>query len=248
MRNLDRINLRYPQLWKRCRLAFSPGVGPSGLILRDFSGGKRSGILSGMTAAAAWVPNGSRYSLNIAGSGSGQRVVYSDLFVSPPYTYSIWARARSLAGGGVTIGGVGYVPFGVPYAMYIDGTTIYVAGTTFFRGFTFSTALNTWYNFTCVVTSAATELYVDGRSIGSQATIGNQTFLNLGAQSDNTFNWNGQLDDFAVWDRVLTTKEIRLRSLRRCIAYEQTQRQSVMKSGVLLRRSLSARIGSRSLN
>ncbi len=236
MRHLDRTNLRYPQLWKGCRLALAPGIGPSGLILRDFSGGKRNGTLSAMTAAAAWVPNGSRYSLDIAGSGSGQRVVYSDLVVSPPYTYSIWARARSLAGGGVTIGGVGYVPFGVPYAMYIDSTTVYVAGTTFFRGFTFSTALNTWYNFTCVVTSGATEMYVDGRLIGSQATIGNQTFLNLGAQSDNTYNWNGQLDDFAVWDRVLTTKEIRLRATRRCIAYEQVQNHRASRVGNRRRR------------
>jgi len=214
----------YPELWRGCVGAWAPCLGPTGLTLRDWSSRKNNGALSGMTSSA-WVPHTGRYALSFAGAGSGNRVVYANLVTAVPYTFSIWARATSLSGGGVTVGGVGYAPFGVPYAMYVDATNIYIAGTTFFRAFSFNSVVGAWHNYTCVVTSDATRVFVNGTLIGTQATAGNQTFQNIGAQADNTFNWNGSLDDFAVWDRALSTQEIALRARRRGIAFELAPRR-----------------------
>lgn len=239
MRHLDRTNLRYPQLWKGCRLSLAPCVGPSGLTIRDFSNGKRNATLTGVTAANAWSPNGTSYAFS---NGSG-RAVYSDLAVTVPYTFSIWARATSFSGAvGVCIGGVGYVPFNTPYALYLDGTNAYTAGTVGLRAVAFSPAVGTWYNYTYVITSSASTLYVNGSLVGSTMSAGNQTFQNIGAQADGTYAWAGQLNDFQVWDRALNTKEIRLKGLRLGIAYELTPRRKA-SSGIAFNRRRRLLVG-----
>jgi hypothetical protein len=60
----------YPSLWRGCVGAWNPGLGPTGLTLRDWSGLGRHGPLSGFTAASDWVLNRGKYCLNFDGTNN----------------------------------------------------------------------------------------------------------------------------------------------------------------------------------
>jgi hypothetical protein len=60
MRHLVRTELRYPGLWRGCVGAWNPGLGPTGLTLRDWSGRANHGTL---TNSPTWAIETGSYSL-----------------------------------------------------------------------------------------------------------------------------------------------------------------------------------------
>jgi hypothetical protein len=68
MRHKVTTELRYPGLWLGCVGAWNPGLGPSGLTLRDWSAYGNHGTLTNMDAAADWIVNSGRYSLSLSAS------------------------------------------------------------------------------------------------------------------------------------------------------------------------------------
>ena len=67
MRHLVRTELRYPGLWRGCVGAWNPGLGPSGLTLRDWSGRGNHGTLTNMDVGSDWVVSQGRYALDFDG-------------------------------------------------------------------------------------------------------------------------------------------------------------------------------------
>jgi len=147
------------------------------------------------------------------------------------WTYSMWINANNVSSGLLFAktratglsgrvwagfnGGKLYFAFDVSNALsiVIETTTTYIT--------------NTWYNFTCVLDrSSNLKMYVNG-SLASYTSIqhtndmtpytstdyNNNTPFRFGCftQSDNVTPYafyNGKLDEFNVWNRVLTPAEI----------------------------------------
>lgn len=147
------------------------------------------------------------------------------------WTYSIWINANNVSSGllfakGRAAGLSGRVWAGFNTGkLYFafdksNGLSIVIETTT-----TYST--NTWYNFTCVLDrSSNLKMYVNGLLASYTSThdtndmtpyistnYNNNTPFRLGCftQSDNVTAYafyNGKLDEFNVWNRVLTPTEI----------------------------------------
>ena len=57
----------YPSLWRGCVGAWAPCLGPSGLVLRDWSGAANHGTLTNMEADSDWVTASGRWGLDFDG-------------------------------------------------------------------------------------------------------------------------------------------------------------------------------------
>lgn len=95
------------------------------------------------------------------------------------------------------------------YLGYVNGTT---AASVTANG----VATGTWHHATMVYSSGSLTLYIDGSLVGSH-TSGSATnaFNNLlfGRERNNPDpsgdrDWDGMIDELAIWDRVLTADEI----------------------------------------
>ena len=76
---------------------------------------------------------------------------------------------------------------------------------------------NVWYHYVFVVDENGGKIYVDGELIdqaswtGTPASASNNYMWKIGGKYEpSTEHWfNGKIDDIAIWDRVLTPKEIK---------------------------------------
>ncbi|MGJ8697515.1 MAG: LamG-like jellyroll fold domain-containing protein [Verrucomicrobiaceae bacterium] len=72
----------------------------------------------------------------------------------------------------------------------------------------------TWHHIVAVTAGTETHLYIDGvlEASGTAATIGvsstNANLLCIGCNPDRGREWNGLIDDVAMWDRPLTAGEV----------------------------------------
>jgi uncharacterized membrane protein len=64
-----------------------------------------------------------------------------------------------------------------------------------------------WHLYTTIIDSAGTKLYVDGNLCGT-ATYKNPTKTSMAISSSNGYDWAGQIDEFAIWNRTLSEEEI----------------------------------------
>lgn len=147
------------------------------------------------------------------------------------WTYSMWINANNVSGGlffskarAAALSGRVWSGFNAGklyFAFDVTNSLSIIIETTT----TYST--NTWYNFTCVLDrSSNLKMYVNG-SLASYTSIqhindmtpytstnyNNDTPFRLGCftQSDNVTPYgfyNGLLDEFNIWNRVLTPSEI----------------------------------------
>lgn len=83
--------------------------------------------------------------------------------------------------------------------------------------FTFSMPLNKWQQVTCSNNNNVVTLYVDGKVVGSPVTIATQLNSTINGIAignyykviiDDTYKFNGYVDDVIVYSRPLTTSEI----------------------------------------
>jgi hypothetical protein len=96
------------------------------------------------------------------------------------------------------------------------------------KSYTFSVSNNQWYHFALSRdASNGVRLYLNGveSTSGVQTVTGTYTLNRIGQYADNAggnigFMWDGLLDDITVFNRKLTSGEIRLLATRRGIAYE----------------------------
>jgi len=88
---------RYPSLWRGCVGAWAPCLGPSGLMLRDWSGFGNHGTLTNMDAAGDWVSSSGRYALDFDGSNDYVTSPFALLRGESFKTMSIWINPITTA-------------------------------------------------------------------------------------------------------------------------------------------------------
>lgn len=233
----------FPELWDGCVGAWNPGLGPSGLTLRDWSPFKNHGTLTNMNLATAWTRSNGRYALSFTGGAT--HVATS--FIGPAVnqrSLSVWFRTTQ----NHTNSQYGTIFF------YGTATTFPAdAGRSFFV-MVFSETVNGWDNafgvsqfgdslgvnnvndglwhHGCIVNRGSEyQVWLDGvlRATKTMATTptSSAAFLGRGNTSGSlgsNLNYVGHADDYAFYNRALSPSEIRLLASRRGIAYEMAPR------------------------
>ena len=241
---------KYPQLWRGCVGAWNPGLGPTGLTLRDWSRRGNHGTLINMTAASSWVVS-ERHSLQFV-SGSNQSVQVPDTgsnlsVPSTSFSISAWCRP-TLAGSNVGREIVAkyygssspYVSYGLQFhniavnsrfSFAIGGTTGGDNGYNFLEAASAS-PLNVWYHVCGTYDGNTMRIFVDGLLSNSFAIATSVIFttqpLTIGrwlGNNTSTEQFDGQIDDVRLYSRVLGSAEIRILASRRGIAYEMAPRR-----------------------
>jgi len=243
MKHRRRNELRYPGLWCGCVGAWNPGLGPTGLTLRDNSGFGNHGTLTNMDAAGDWITNGGRYALDFDGSND-----YVDINPGPipssssALSASLWVNVAET---GVTQGFFEVNSNQVTSAvLLLDYTAkdrwrayvsdVYIAGGTVTVG---------WHHVVATIanntSTSPVQVYVDGSLVidntRTTSPPSNTPRIRIGGHAF-VDNFSGQIDDVRVYNRVLSTQEIRLLASRRGIAYELAPRR---RSSALVSLSLS---------
>lgn len=248
----------YSELWRGCVGAWNPGLGVSGLTLRDWSGLGTHGALTGGPTFAI---SGGRYSVDFDASND-----YADLgsrnLLTPTdeVTLSWWEYVTSTAGtyqsrfkfsqdGGTR----SLLVFRSTNAQYQNISVCGNAPGDYTKSTdvpTVAAAVGLWIHW-CIVqpislsdTTHAWQFWVNG--IKCTATAG----FNAGAfgNSGNRIGLDGlgddpancKMDDILLYRRALSPNEIRLLASRRDIAYEMAprRRSSVQVTTNRLRRAL----------
>lgn len=229
-----------PELWRGCVGAWAPCLGPTGVLLRDWSGFGNLATITNATVGTAWAQSQGRYSLGLDGTND----------------YCLVADNNALdiqAGGNLTIMAWVYRTANVAaYETVVtkrlsDGTTanyeLSFNNTStgsdkafgFYSGssFTVSTTLVpllTWTHIGSVSTASGTTYYVNGRQAGTSTTVvgsPNAHPFKIGgvAGSPETQFLSALVDDVAIYNRAVSASEFRLRASRRGIAYEIAPRR-----------------------
>ena len=223
----------YPSLWKGCVGAWNPGLGPSGLTLRDQSGFQNNGTLTnGPTFAASQ----GKYGIKFLGLST-----YSSLSDrnfptgAKPWTISAWANTAVTGESGsiqrfVFSWGTASVSQRGTMALQQSKLSYpYYGGALY--GNT-SLAINTWYPLAIVYDGATVSFFVNGLRDGTTSFVPSITLSgtsSIGSPFDNlgnsSYTWNGLIDDVRLYNRALSPDEIRTLSTRRGIAYEMAPRR-----------------------
>lgn len=239
----------YPGLWRGCVGAWNPGLGPTGLTLRDWSGFGNHGTAS-TTAAAIWQANQGKYA---ARSDATYFDIISGLdkfaFIQNTlrFTISYWQRIDSLS---ARTGAIGTAAASAEKGFFVinefgagNGTNaVYISvqyGTVGQQSVGMRSADNTlklgWQHIaiTCNGSNAETQFYIDGKltakttvgGTGVLATGNSNRNLNIGRvnHSASFLPYAGFLDDVRIYDYAIA--DPRALSLRRGIAYEMAPRR-----------------------
>jgi hypothetical protein len=221
----------FPELWRGCVGAWNPGLGPSGLTLRDWSPFKNHGTLTNMDPGTDWVASQGRYALDFDGVDD----VVQTASVSRPasITISVWANINYSASTSfarlIEHGLNQSITLCLNKSSFPDRVTLQV-GNDAVNTSNFFTPLR-WLHIAATVASSGgpTQLFFDGRLVSSfstsNATTSSQPWYFGGNTGfSNLTSLAGSLSDIAIYNRVLPPNEIRLLASRRGIAYEMAPR------------------------
>jgi hypothetical protein len=228
----------YPELWRGCVGAWSPGLGPSGLVLRDQSGYGNHGTLTSMDPGTDWTTTLGRYSLDFDGVNDVVDCGTPPGINGATYaSYSVWLW-RSSTGMTCAVGGsAGNSTNGDRFSCiwFSDGNLYFSHG----GGVLFSslaltgTGLNhIAVNYDGSKSTNATRFraWVNGseRTLTFSGTVPavlpTVTPWTLGKDASNRFG-AGRILDCMLFARNLNANEIRILSMRPGIAYELSPRR-----------------------
>jgi hypothetical protein len=231
----------YPELWRGCVGAWAPCLGPTGLTLRDWSGFGNHGTLTNMDAATDWVAVSGRYILDF--DGTNDNVSMSNLPATTQWSVSAWVMHRTNATiysmpvcitfGSSASNGIAN-RLGNWVGMRQDSLGLFAQSQPIVTG--------RLYHIVATWNGTGGQLFVDG-AIASGGAISDSGYAVTGTKLGDGFSTNktnGQIDDVRVYNRVLSSSEIRLLSSRRGIAYELAPRRraSLVAAGFNRRRRL----------
>ena len=228
----------YPELWKGCVGAWNPGLGPTGLVLRDWSGRGNHGTLTNMDAATDWVKDGGRYALDFDGANNGANdavLIGNPARLAPVsvLTFSYWVLFR---GAGTSV---------YPFASWSSAGGCFGAqrnqafyqisgGTQLSRTYSVTPSTGVWTHVAvCMKSQVPTiNIYINGKlsngTLSGSSTGNFNTFqpLAIGMLGTNTFGpLDGMVDDVWYYHRELSPKTHELLASRRGIAYELAPRR-----------------------
>ena len=238
---------KYPSLWEGRVFSADPALGPSGAILRDWSGKHNDVALTNFTLTNAWALKGGRYAL--IGDGATTYCLGSDSAMpsgAQPRTMCCWFNAAALPATGFTANSL--ISWGKPgnatgganhqlsdLVIYNNSVNTVVAATQYGNVIQSALGLATNTTYFCAASFDGTtwSVYVTFGSANTEATIATGTMttntilfgeLMLMARRDgdsSVAEWfNGWARDFAVYNRALSIKELNILSRSPGIAYE----------------------------
>lgn len=218
---------RFPELWRGCIGAWAPCLGPSGLVLRDWSGFGRHGTLTTMDAASDWVIDSGRYALDF--DGTNDTVDCGSGFSGANVSVSLWANAAAStafmtafgnSSGGLTVDGSITIGLNAASAWRIATEN----GTGFVTITSTGPVVGSWEHFVWTAQGSSMQFWRNAVSVGvatNTLTANWMPFATyLGSMENGSRWWNGKVDDVRIYNRILSANEIRLLSRRRGIAYE----------------------------
>ena len=229
----------YPELWRGCVGAWNPGLGPTGLTLRDWSGFGNHCTLTNMDPGTDWVTSQGRYALDF--DGVNDRASTIDWKSQPLGNVNVSFGARvifnSAASGLRIFAGFGTDAIGGRQGYYLYRTSTGFPICEFGSGMGAATgssvlAIGQEYHFCGTYDGATNRLYVDGVQVASAAfSTANLTGSNFFIGCINAFGTgpsyfeNCKIQEASVWARTLSPNEIRILASRRGIAYELAPRR-----------------------
>lgn len=212
-----------PRLWDGCIGAWCPSLGPTGLVLRDWSGLGSHGILTNTTLSTAWTISSGKYAVLL--DGSNDQIVMGDLAcLEPSFRVSITAWVIPTVSTQATDASIlskEYSnPRGSPFCSYkfgVSGSQKYkfeFANGGAIRQVIGSTSPSAGVQVFLAGTydGAIARLYVNGVQEATLSTSGNLAYSNgrllLGTDETGGSPYSGAVDDIRVYDRALTTNDI----------------------------------------
>ena len=221
----------HPELWKNCVGAWSPALGPTGSTLFDQGAYKNHGTLTNMDPATDWVVEGGVGALDF--DGTTNYISSANSVTGYPLTLMAWVTpdtpfSQSLVSVGtnatenhqhrILIRNPGQVRAQSQDTAAGNATSasdIIVAGTRY-----------------CVVglfgSAVSRSIWLDGVMVASDTTSATPAGMDqnrFGYQQSAGQPFDGRLSEVRIYNRVLTTNEIRTLALRPNIAYETRRRR-----------------------
>jgi hypothetical protein len=231
----------YESLWRGCVGAWNPGLGPTGLTLRDWGPYRSHGTLTNMDAASDWVTSQGSYALEF--DGSNDAITTTSLGVNvAKRSISCWFRTSRSLSTSQYMNIIGWGDASIGSACYVavasdagGGNPSNAFGVTQFGDSVWYGGVNDgkWRHGAVVNVGTLWSVYVDGvfrvsktmttnPASGATVRIGSWPFAaGLGSNG----NFDGALSDIAIYNRALVPSEIQLLASRRGIAYELAPRR-----------------------
>jgi hypothetical protein len=216
----------FPELWRGCVGAWNPGLGPTGLTLRDWSLFKNHGTLTNMDAGTDWVASQGRYALEFDGTNDSVALGYRPVLnLQSPLTICCWCFPTANVSQAVVYSNMTGSFTGCETAL----TTLiprFWNGSSWFNA-TQPLPANTWSHVAWTNNGTVTQIFINGQLRGSSTHNGptSNTSIPQHIGSRNTaIPFIGLLDCLELYNRILSPNEIRLLASRRGIAYEMAPR------------------------
>jgi hypothetical protein len=223
----------YPELWCGCVGAWNPGLGPSGLTLRDWSGFSKHGTLTNMDPVTGWSADQGRYALSFDGSNDHVSLGSSAILDgSDRATISVFINLTTVGGGHRAIfyasnqfssNNVILQTNDIDNAVRFYINPVLVQTTQLLP-------INNWTHVAGTYDGAVMTIYLNGVAVNSGIKTGNITdsgvLKNLGSYAGYPHQFfPGSIEDCRLYKRSLSPNEIRTLASRRGIAYELAPRR-----------------------
>ena len=222
---------KHPELWDGCVGAWDPGLGNTGLSLRDWSGNSNNGTLTG---GPTWGVSDGRQALDFDGvddkidCGDVQGV---DDIGAGGFTFSVWATPDNVTGQAtyVSKGGYGTRTGAI---LFHSSSVLYFKTSNGTQAQITTTAVTGLHHWVGTRSGTTLTLYKDGVSVASVAVtahdIASADTVQIGHAATGAVNYyyEGGLTDIRIYNRALSPNEIRLLAKRPGIAYELAPRKT----------------------
>ena len=228
-----------PNLWDGLVGAWMPSFGVTGETLRDVSGNGNHGTLTNMDAATDWVGTSKGLALDFDGTNEMVDVDSPPVIDGSSATYSLWVKANSVYS---WMSPCGYVTSGFDDYRFIFRRTNTGLIQTYVRrsnSINFSAATPSgfnwydWNHFLIVANGSLSQTYVNGSflasnnsgsgnlNFGTTFTLGNQDLRSGGS------TWNGGISNVKLYNRALSSTEIKQLYVDSLAPFRKKQRVSV---------------------
>lgn len=243
----------YPSLWRGCVGAWAPCLGPTGIVLRDWSNSQRHMTLSNMELGDDWSCSGGRYCLSFDGNNEiGTCANIWEFSGATKATVAAWVRPRT---GNQPYSG--FVGNSDNYSLQTGnvGTEFWaLAGTNSTFGIGGALVMDSWQHLAFIydgdkATNADRQrLFINGKQVAAtyNGTIPSAWSSSTGVTTIGDRNVaiesTADIDDVRLYNICLTDNEMALLGSRRGIAYELSPRRLTKSASVNRRRRSLLRV------